>query len=247
MFLTRTTDESVGAQAKPHYEFEAPRELLAVLPALLGLVPLLVSRGQLWYAIPLIGLIALCLVWSSVTFIVGSTAWYRTGLDRRLIELSRAGRGCRVLNAICGTGSLAVSFAKVLRPAEVWAVDRWKPTKRLPDPSKRTRDNIRIEGVDDVVQVRNADPLNLPFKSGHFTVAGTRYGISNTRKDRQKTVLEMLRALRTGGTIVLAETLPTALWLRYMVLAKLARDYRVGAVSLSRFHFTFIVSAQKLG
>ncbi len=179
--------------------------------------------------------------------VIGSTSWYRTTLDRRIIELSGAAKSSRILNAASGTGSLAISFAKIVRPIEVWATDNWKATKRMPDPSGRTRDNARIEGVGDMVQVRHVDPLNLPFKSGYFSTVGTRYGISNSRRDKRRTLGEMLRVTRPGGTIVLAETLPIALWLRFVVLRRLAREYKAGAISLSRFHFTGIVSAQKLG
>ena len=38
----------------------------------------------------------------------------------------------------------------------------------MPDPAKRTRENVRIEGVDHIVRVQEADPLALPFRSGYF-------------------------------------------------------------------------------
>jgi hypothetical protein len=57
----------------------------------------------------------------------------------------------------------------------------------------------------------------------------------------------MLRVLRPAGRLVLAEGLFTALWLRYRVLPRLAREYKACNAQLSRFHFTFIVTAEKLG
>ncbi len=247
MALGTRTKSTETVIEKPSYEFEAPRDLLTVLPALFGFIPLLVTRGESWYFIPFIALIGFSLLWSSASQVIGSTSWYRTTLDRRIIELSRAAKTSRVLNAASGTGSLAISFVKVVRPVEVWATDTWRSTKRMVDPSRRTRDNARLEGVGDIVQVRHVDPLNLPFKSGYFNTVGTRYGISNSRKEKRKTLWEMLRVTRPGGTIVLAETLPIALWLRFVVLRRLAQEYKTGAISLSRFHFTGIVSAQKLG
>lgn len=232
---------------KPRYEFEAPRALLTLLPAALGLFPLLTSVPGRGILVALVVLLFLVLAWGSATAIIGSTNWYRIGLDERLIALSGAGRNSRALNAVCGTGSLAVSFARIVKPLAVWATDQWTPTKGKPDPSKRLRDNIRIEGVADVVQMRDADPLNLPFKARYFNVVGSRYGISNSRKHKRKVLLEMLRVLRPGGRIVLAETLPVALWLRYFVFSRLVKEYKVGDISLSRFHFTGIIAAQRLG
>lgn len=232
---------------KPQYEFEAPRVLITLLPAALGFLPLLARGDTPWIAAVVFALIVLVLAWGSATAVVGSTNWYRIGLDERLIALSGAGRNSRVLNPICGTGSLAISFVRTVKPLEVWATDRWTPTKRRADPSRRLRDNIRIEGAEGAVQVRDADPLSLPFKARYFNVVGSRYGISNSRKHKREVLLEMLRVLKPGGRVVLAETLPVALWLRYVVLARLSREYKTADISLSRFHFTAIVAAQKLG
>lgn len=234
-------------QEKPRYDFEAPRNLITLLPAALGFLPLAARGNAPWISAVAFVIILLILAWGSATAVIGSTNWYRIGLDERLIAVSRVGRNARVLNAVCGTGSLAVSFARMVKPLEVWATDQWTPSKGKPDPSRRLRDNIRIEGVADAVQARDADPLGLPFKARHFNVVGSRYGISSSRKHKQKVLLEMLRVLRPGGRIVLAESVPMALWLRYFVLARLFNEYKVGDVSLSRFHFTAIVAAQKLG
>ena len=71
--------------------------------------------------------------------------------------------------------------------------------------------------------------------------------MQNTRKGKTEALLEMLRVLRPTGRLVLAESPSTALWLAFRALPRLAREYRVCNVRLSRFHFTFIVTAEKLG
>jgi ubiquinone/menaquinone biosynthesis C-methylase UbiE len=60
-------------------------------------------------------------------------------------------------------------------------------------------------------------------------------------------LLEMLRVMKPGGRLVLAESVPVALWLGYRVLPPLVAQYKVNDVRLSRFRFTSIISAQKLG
>ena len=212
---------------------------------LLAMFTALGNFGGPWAVLPLLAI--LYFVWTALTSLIGATDSYRLGLDRHIIELSTLRRGGRALNAVCGTGSLAVSFAKYMRSGEVHATDQWKPTKRNPTPSKRTRDNIRIEGVHDIVTVHDVDPLNLPFKTNYFNAIGSRYGIQNVRRKRKAVVLELLRVLRNGGSIVLAEGLPRALWLKYRVMRPLEREYRLSDVNLSRYRFTFIVSARKMG
>ncbi|MBE9505584.1 MAG: methyltransferase domain-containing protein [Chloroflexi bacterium] len=239
----RTTEET--SEEKPKYGFEASGGSIALLPMLFGLVPLLTNLGGRWSFVSIA--ILLYFGWSGITMVIGSTDWYRNGLNQLLVEASRVGRTSKTLNANCGTGSLAVAFGKSLSKGEVWATDQWKPTKRSPDPSQRTSDNIRIEGVENIVRLRDADPHELPFKAGYFGAVGSRYGIQNTRKGKTEALLEMLRVLRPTGRLVLAEGGFVALWLRYRILPRLVREYRVCNVHLSRFHFTLIVTAEKLG
>ena len=232
-------------EEKPSYGFEGTTQSFALLPALFGVMTFLSDLEGAWNLLPLA--FVLYFGWGSVTALIGSTEWHRNALNQLLVEKSRVGTTGKALNAICGTGSLAVAFGKALSKGEVWATDRWKPTRRSPDPSQRTSDNIRIEGVEHSVRLRDADPHELPFKAGYFNAVGSRYGIQSTRKGKDKALLEMLRVLKPAGRLVLAEGLFTALWLRYRVLPRLAHEYRVCNVRLSRFHFTFIVTAEKLG
>ena len=180
--LSRNRTEEQPAEEKPKYGFEGTTQSAAFLPALFGLVPLLSNLAGAWNLLPAIGVAYLG--WSGITTIIGSTEWYRNGLNHLLVEASRVGRTSKALNANCGTGSLAVAYGKALSKGEVWATDQWKPTKRSPDPSQRTSDNIRIEGVENIVRVRDADPHELPFKAGYFNAVGSRYGIQSTRKGK---------------------------------------------------------------
>lgn len=227
------------------YGFEGSRESIALFPILILVFSTLSNIGGLWVVVPFlaIGYFA----WTAVTSLIGASEWYRLGLDQHIIELSTVPRSGRALNAVCGTGSLAVSFAKRMTSGEVKATDQWRPTRRNPDPAKRTRDNVRIEGVESIVTVQDADPLSLPFPMNHFNAVGSRYAMQNVRKKRRAAVIEMLRVLRSGGSLVLAEGLPWALWLKLRVMKALERDYKVADVRLTRYRFTFVVSVRKMG
>jgi SAM-dependent methyltransferase len=246
MALKRKPTHQDTRVEKPVYRGETQQSALLAFPALMWLLPQFLGEGGTWRVLPAI-LISLVVVWGGVATVISSTSWYRLGLDSHLIALAGMVRTSRSLNAACGTGSLAVSFAKAGGSGEVVATDAWKPTKRVPDPSQQVRDNIRIEGVGHIVQLQEVDPLALPFKAGRFNVVGSRFGISGARQDRRQMLMEMVRVIRPDGHLVLAESLPMALWLRYRVLPVLAADYKVSDMRLTRFHFTPIISVRKLG
>ena len=244
-FWQRQSSPQVSEE-KPVYGFESSGQSAALAPAMFGLVAFINNIGEGgWNLLPLLFILLFGL--GSITSIVGSTGWHRNRLNRLLVDASHLGRTGKALNAVCGTGSLAVAYGKALPKGEVWATNLWKPTKRVPLPSQRTSDNIRIESVENIVRLRDASPHELPFKAGYFNAVGSRYGLQTTRKGKKDALVEMLRVLRPSGRLVLAEGLFTALWLRYQILPRLARDFKVSDIALSRFHFTFIITAQKLG
>jgi len=233
------------SEEKASYGFEASGQSTAIMSSLFLSFAFFRDLPEPW-SLLFIPLLAVAAV-SGVFMFVGMTDRYRLGLDERLIEALHMGRGSRPLNYACGTGSLAVSFARFIGKGEVHACDNWTPTKRNPDPAARTRSNMRIEGVEDIVMLDSVELPDLPYGNVAFHVVGTRFGVSNTRKRKKEAVLEMLRVLKSGGRLASAEGLPTALWLKYRVLRPLERDFKVSDVGLSRYHFTWIVSAQKLG
>jgi len=230
---------------KPSYGFEGSGQSTPLLSALFLSFAFFRDLPSPWNL--LIIPFSLFVAVSGISVVIQSTGSYRNGLDAFLIDELGMGRGSRPLNVVCGTGSLAVAFAKFIRRGEVRACDQWTPTKRNPDPAKRTRDNVRIEGVGDIVVLDSIDPPMLPYKNSTFNAAGARYGISNTRKGKKQLVQETLRVLKSGGRIALAEGPFMALWLKFRVLRPLERDFKVSDVQLSRFRFTWVVSAQKLG
>jgi precorrin-6B methylase 2 len=244
-FGRRDREEDRQVPEKTSYGFEGSGQSTAILSALFLSFAFFRDLPEPWslLLVPFtvyVGVVSICMV-------IGMTDWYRNGLDARIIDVLQMGRGSRPLNIVCGTGSLAVAFAKFIRKGEVRACDQWTPAKRNPDPARRTRDNVRIEGVDDIVLMDSIDPPTLPYKASTFNVAGSRYGITNTRKGKKHLVHETLRVLKSGGRLALAEGLVMALWLKYRVLRPLEHDFKVSDIQLNRYHFTWIVSAQKLG
>ncbi|MEQ1730764.1 MAG: class I SAM-dependent methyltransferase [Vicinamibacterales bacterium] len=108
----------------------------------------------------------------------------------QLVRHAGVKAGQRVLDVGCGTGVAAISAARL--GARVVGLDL------TPALLERARENARIAGVD--IEWHEGDAEQLPFPDGSFDVVISQFGhIFAPRPD--VTVSEMLRVLRSGGTI----------------------------------------------
>jgi hypothetical protein len=126
--LNRERRRRDQAVEKAVYRSESSSGAFFFLAMLLWLLPQLAGQAGEWRILPA-SIVAVFVAVSGITSAVSASAWYRTGLDSRLMQLGRVGGSCRALNAFCGTGSLAVALGKFIHSGEVVATDQWKPTK----------------------------------------------------------------------------------------------------------------------
>jgi SAM-dependent methyltransferase len=135
----------------------------------------------------------------------------------RLVRHAGVRSGARVLDVACGTGVVAVTAARL--GARVSALDL------TPELLAVARDNARIAAVD--IDFHEGDVEELPFDSGAFDIVVSQYG--HIFAPRPETaVAEMLRVLKSGGTIAFSTWPPElyvgrlfALVARYMPPAEL--------------------------
>jgi SAM-dependent methyltransferase len=108
----------------------------------------------------------------------------------RLVKHARIRAGHRVLDVGCGTGVVAVTAARL--GANVTGLDL------TPELLAEARENSRIAAVD--VDWHEGDVEQLPFDAGTFDVVVSQFGhMFAPRPD--VAVSEMLRVLKSGGTI----------------------------------------------
>ena len=115
---------------------------------------------------------------------------HTTPAAARLVRHAAVQAGMRVLDAGCGTGVVAITAARL--GARVTGVDL------TPELLERARENSRIAGLD--VEWREADVEELPFPDAQFDVVLSQFAhMFAPRPD--VAVREMLRVLKSGGTI----------------------------------------------
>ena len=119
------------------------------------------------------------------------------GVGERLVRSLGVRAGWRVLDVAAGAGNTALAAAR--RFAEVTATDY------VPDLLERADHRAEAEGLTLVTEV--ADAQDLPFEPGSFDVVTSTFG-AMFAPDQEKTASELLRVLRPGGKVGMANWTP---------------------------------------
>lgn len=113
---------------------------------------------------------------------------------RRVVERAGAVRGRIVVDACCGTGDLALAFAR--KGAKVLGVDFTPEMLRRAGPKRRPgRGGLLFA---------QGDALRLPVSDDAADVCSVAFGIRNVA-DRRQGLLEMKRVVRAGGSVLVLE------------------------------------------
>jgi SAM-dependent methyltransferase len=116
---------------------------------------------------------------------------------RELIALCRIDRETYVLDVGCGAGATACYLAKAFG-CDVVGVDLRESMVDL------SCERAQREGVEDKVEFRVADALDLPFGDAHFDVVLCE-SVATFVKDKGKVVSELVRVVKPGGYVGLNE------------------------------------------
>jgi SAM-dependent methyltransferase len=133
--------------------------------------------------------------WASGDFAVIGTTLQIVG--ETLAEAADVCAGERVLDVAAGNGNATLAAAR--RFADVTSTDY------VPALLDKGRDRARAEGL--LVQFQEADVEALPFADGSFDVVLSTFG-AMFAPDHARTAQEMLRVLRAGGRIGMANWTP---------------------------------------
>lgn len=126
----------------------------------------------------------------------------------RLVQFAGISKGDRVLDVGCGTGVVAVTAAR--KGAHVKAADL------TPELLEHARENARIAQVD--IEWLEADVEQLPFRDAEFDVVVSQFAHMFAPRP-EVAVAEMLRVLRSNGTIAFSTWPPELMVGRTMALS----------------------------
>lgn len=134
-------------------------------------------------------------IWASGDFAVIGTTLQIVG--ETLGEAADVNAGERVLDVAAGNGNATLAAAR--RFAEVTAIDY------VPALLEKCRQRAQAEGLH--VRIESGDAENLPFADSSFDVVLSTFG-AMFAPDQERTAREMLRVVRRGGRIGMANWTP---------------------------------------
>ncbi|MGB5105696.1 MAG: bifunctional demethylmenaquinone methyltransferase/2-methoxy-6-polyprenyl-1,4-benzoquinol methylase UbiE [Candidatus Zixiibacteriota bacterium] len=104
----------------------------------------------------------------------------------------------RVLDLACGTGDVAIAAARANKHRRVVAVDMASQMLTI------AQSKIERAGLRERIQLTRGDGMSVPAGDSSFDAASIAFGIRNM-PDTLACLREMLRVIRSGGTVVLLE------------------------------------------
>jgi arsenite methyltransferase len=177
-----------------------------------------------------------CFVLTALVMIWGSKIGKLRLRDRVLNALPWRGDEL-VLDVGCGHGLMLIGAAKRLRGGKAIGIDLWQKEDQAGNSREATWQNVEIEGVADLVELKDGDARALPFADNTFDVIVSSWALHNIydQAGREMAVREIVRALKPGGRLAIADIRHTREY------AQALQESRMLDVKRSRPNFLFII------
>lgn len=120
------------------------------------------------------------------------------GWRRKAIKMLAPYRPKAILDVATGTGDFAILAAKMLQPERLLGVDISEGMMEI------GAEKVKSAGLESIVSFRKDDCMNLSLPSDTFDAVTSSFGIRNFQ-DLDKGLNEMLRVLKPGGHLCIAE------------------------------------------
>lgn len=112
-----------------------------------------------------------------------------------------------VLDIGCGRGLMLIGAARRLAGGHAVGIDLWRAEDQTDNSPEAAEANARCEGVDDRIRIDTGDARRLPYAEASFDVVMSHWVVHNLPDAayRRQALDEMLRVLRPGSVLVLAD------------------------------------------
>lgn len=165
----------------------------------------------------------------------------------RLLALASWRGDESVLDVGTGRGLLMIGAAKRLTTGRAVGIDIWNAEDLSGNGAERTRDNIRLEGVEKNTELKTEDARTMSFADASFDLVVSNLALHNIgdAPGRAQACREIARVLRPGGRALISDFRHTADYAAAFRAAGLRAGVR-GPYLLDTFPPLRIVTAEKI-
>jgi demethylmenaquinone methyltransferase/2-methoxy-6-polyprenyl-1,4-benzoquinol methylase len=103
-----------------------------------------------------------------------------------------------ILDAACGTGDLAISVYKKIKPKEIIGIDL---SEKMLEYGRRKTRKLNLNHV---IRLQQGDSEQMEFKNNTFDAVTVAFGVRNF-ENFETGIAEMYRVLKPGGKLVILE------------------------------------------
>lgn len=149
---------------------------------------------------------ALWFVFSEVSYLY-TTRIGKLQVWSELLDAQRLRGDERVLDVGCGRGAVLMLAAERVPRGSAVGLDRWSRADQSGNAEAVTRRNAVAEGVSERVELVTCDMRSMAFEKDSFDLVVSSLAIHNIpeAEGRAQAVREMLRVLKPGGELLIAD------------------------------------------
>jgi arsenite methyltransferase len=199
------------APSRADYGLDAPGVIRVMLVCGIVAIVLGIVANRIVFTVAALRHVAIgpSLLWIGWALVVGaglmtvSSRWGKLRARDRLLDRLALTGSETVLDVGCGHGLLLIGAARRLPRGRAIGVDLWSQVDQKSNSADATMANARAEGVEDRVEVRDADMRALPLDDSSVDVVVSSLAIHNVTGDteRHKALREIVRVLKPGGRV----------------------------------------------
>ncbi|TDF97955.1 class I SAM-dependent methyltransferase [Paenibacillus piri] len=206
------------AEARYHrgnYGIDAPKvvrnlALLGIGFLIIGIAAFFVFPERLHWLGATIGtvlLISFLVVIVESLYMIWSSKIGKYRMREKLLDLVQLRGDELLLDVGCGRGLVLTAAARRLPMGKAYGIDIWNKQDQSGNDPEATKENARLEGVAERVEVVNGDMRAIPFPDAHFDVLVSCLAVHNiyNREERRKALSEMMRVLKPGGRVAILD------------------------------------------
>ncbi|WP_211178462.1 class I SAM-dependent methyltransferase [Brasilonema octagenarum] len=130
----------------------------------------------------------------------------------------------QVLDVGTGRGLLAIGAAKCLSSGKAIGIDIWRAQDLSGNTMENTLRNVALEGMQGKVELKKEDIRSTSFADQSFDVILSLLCLHNIEDEKERDVAchEIARILKPGGTVLIADYIPTGGYAKALAAAGLA-------------------------